>query len=73
MVNVNDSTGVRLNKTIRSLINDAGGFENFSFVERDLSNFLGKERRLLWKEGDGQALLAYFSRMQMQNGNFCYR
>ena len=71
-IHMNDSAGIRVNKTHCSLVQDAGGYKNVSFVERVIRNFIAKERRLLGKDGDGKALVDYFSRMQQQNNNFFY-
>lgn len=69
---INDEAGVRVNKSFRSMVCDAGGYENLTFVERDVRNFVAKERRLLGKEGDGRALLNYFARMRECNKDFFY-
>jgi len=47
---INDEAGVRVNKSFRSIVCDAGGYENLTFVEIDVRNFVTKERRLLGKE-----------------------
>lgn len=39
--NMNDNAGVRINKSFISLVNDAGGFENIQFMERDTHNYIG--------------------------------
>jgi hypothetical protein len=69
---INDQAGVRVNKSFRSMVCDAGGYENLTFVERDVRNFVAKERHLLGKEGDGRALLSYFARMRECNKDFFY-
>ncbi|XP_027915202.1 protein FAR1-RELATED SEQUENCE 5-like [Vigna unguiculata] len=69
---INDEAGVRINKSFRSLVFYAGGYENLEFVERDVRNYLGVKRRALGKNGDGQALLNHFSRMRELNSNFFY-
>jgi len=51
-LDINDKVGVRLNKTFRSLVGHAGGFENLQFVERDARNYIGQQRRAFGKEGD---------------------
>ncbi|XP_052728548.1 protein FAR1-RELATED SEQUENCE 5-like [Vigna angularis] len=71
-LNMNDNSGVRINKSFISLVNEAGGFENMQFVERDARNYIGQQRRDLCKEGDGQTLLRYFSRMRELNNDFFY-
>ena len=59
-LNINDEAGVPVHKSFRSLVSDAGGFENLDFVERDARNYIGQQRRALGKEGNGQALLNTF-------------
>ena len=61
-----------MNKSFHSIVCDVGGYENLTFVERDVRNFVTKERRLLGKEGDGRALLNYFARMTECNKDFFY-
>jgi zinc finger SWIM domain-containing protein 3 len=67
---INDNVGVRVNSSIKSSIVEAGGYENVTYNEKDVRNFLDKERRLKCWEGDGQALHDYFVRMQGKNSNF---
>ncbi|XP_052722996.1 protein FAR1-RELATED SEQUENCE 5 isoform X1 [Vigna angularis] len=69
---VNHDAGVRLNKSFLSIVNDAGGYENMDFVERDARNYIGQHRRSLCKDGDGQALLRHFSSMKDRNNEFFY-
>jgi hypothetical protein len=71
-ITINDDAGVTINKTFQSLVKDAGGHENIPFCETDVRNYINKERRAIGKEGDGQALLSYFSQMREQNANFFY-
>ena len=35
---LNDKAGIRMNKNINSLVVEAGGHENLSFVEKDVRN-----------------------------------
>uniref|UniRef100_A0A2N9IND8 Protein FAR1-RELATED SEQUENCE n=1 Tax=Fagus sylvatica TaxID=28930 RepID=A0A2N9IND8_FAGSY len=67
---INDNAGVRINSSIKASVVEAGGYENVTYNQRDVRNFLEKERRLKCKEGDGQALHDYFVRMQAKNSNF---
>uniref|UniRef100_A0A2N9I5N6 FAR1 domain-containing protein n=1 Tax=Fagus sylvatica TaxID=28930 RepID=A0A2N9I5N6_FAGSY len=67
---INDNAGVRINSSIKASIVEAGGYENVTYNQRDVRNFLEKERRLKCKEGDRQALHDYFVRMQAKNSNF---
>ena len=67
---INDNAGVRVNNSIKSSIVEAGGYENVTYNQKDVRNFLDKERRLKCREGDGQALHDYFVRMQGKNSNF---
>ena len=67
---INDNAGVRVNSSIKSSIVEAGSYENVTYNEKDIHNFLDKERRLKCKQGDGQALHDYFVRIQGKNSNF---
>jgi len=71
-LDMNDEAGVRINKSFQSLVCDVGGFENLPFVERDVRNYIGRQRRALGKEGDGQALMAHFSHMRQMNNEFYF-
>ena len=61
---INDNASVRANSIIKSSIFEVGGYENMTYNQKDVCNFLNKERRLKCREGDGQALHNYFVRMQ---------
>uniref|UniRef100_A0A2N9IDU1 Protein FAR1-RELATED SEQUENCE n=1 Tax=Fagus sylvatica TaxID=28930 RepID=A0A2N9IDU1_FAGSY len=63
---INDNAGVRVNSSIKSSIVEAGGYENVTYNEKYVRNFLDKEHRLKCREGDGQALHDYFVRMKMK-------
>ena len=67
---INDNAGVRVNSSIKSAIVEARGYENVTYNQKDVRNFLDKERHLKCREGDGQALHDYFVRMQGKNSNF---
>ena len=43
-----------------------------SFSERNVRNYVQKERRAIGKDRDTKALLSYFSRIKEQNCNFIY-
>ena len=70
-LDINEQVDVRLNKTFRSLVGHAGGFENLQFVEQDTRNYIGQQRRA-FGEGDGQTLMQHFSRMRELNNYFYY-
>ena len=67
---INDNADVRVNSSIKYFIIEAGGYENVTYNQKDVRNFLDKKRRLKCREGDGQALHDYFVRMQGKNSNF---
>ena len=71
-LDINDQASVRLNKTFRSLVGHVGGFENLDFVECDTRNYIGQQRRVFGKEGDGQILMQHFSTMRELNNYFYY-
>jgi zinc finger SWIM domain-containing protein 3 len=50
---INDNAGVRINSSIKASIVEVWGYENVTYNQRDVRNFLEKERRLKCKEGDG--------------------
>ena len=54
---MNDVVGVRLNKSYQTFVCKVRGYKSVLFVERDVLNFMSKQRRALGKEGDGKALL----------------
>jgi hypothetical protein len=59
-----------IDSSIKSSIFEAGGYENVTYNQKDVRNFLDKKCRLKSREGDGQALHDYFVRMQDKNSNF---
>jgi hypothetical protein len=67
---INNNADVRINSSMKSSIVEAGGYENVTYNEKDVRNFLNKERRLKCREGDRQALHDYFVRMQGKIFNF---
>ncbi|XP_020080380.1 protein FAR-RED IMPAIRED RESPONSE 1-like [Ananas comosus] len=71
-LDLNDRTGIRLNKNFNSIAVEAGGYENLTFGENDARNYIEKVRRLRLGEGDGEAICNYFREMQERNGNFFY-
>ncbi|XP_027355103.1 protein FAR-RED IMPAIRED RESPONSE 1-like [Abrus precatorius] len=71
-IETNHEARVEMNKTIQSLVCDVGGYENLSFAERDVRNYVQKKRYINGKQGDGRALTSYFLRMQEQNRSFFY-
>jgi len=54
---------MRITKSFRSLVSSAGGYENMKFIERDVRNYVGEQRKALSKHDDGKELLSHFSRM----------
>ena len=72
VIDINDQAGVRLNRSFRSLVFEAGGYKNLDFMERDVGNYIGQQRRALVKDGDGQALFNHFSRMRDLNKEFFF-
>jgi len=72
VIDINDQAGVCLNKSFRSLEFEAGGYENLDFVERDVRNYIGQQRRALVNDGDGQALFNHFSRIRELNKDFFF-
>jgi zinc finger SWIM domain-containing protein 3 len=50
---INDNAGVKVNSSIKSSIVEVGGYENVTYNQKDVRNFLDKKRRLKCREGDG--------------------
>ncbi|XP_074377616.1 protein FAR-RED IMPAIRED RESPONSE 1-like [Apium graveolens] len=69
---MNDIAGIRPNKSYHSIVVEAGGPKNMSFLEKDCRNFLDKVRRLRLGEGDANAINNYFLKMQADNSKFFY-
>jgi len=49
-----------------------GFFNNLDFLERYARNYICQQRCAFGKEGDGHALMVYFSRMREFNNEFYY-
>ena len=45
MLDINDDVGVRINKTFKSFVFAAGGYENLDFVERDVRNYVAQSSK----------------------------
>ena len=71
-IQVNDNVGVMIDKTFHSLVQAAVGYENSTFGERDVRNYIQKERRAIEKKRDAKALVSHFCKMKGQNYNFVY-
>jgi len=41
-IDLNDESGVKINKTYQSLVHATGGYDNLPFVERDVRNYLSQ-------------------------------
>ncbi|GER40606.1 FAR1-related protein, partial [Striga asiatica] len=68
---VNDIAGIPLHKSFNSVVVEAGGYENITFVEKDCRNYVEQARRLRLGEGDATAIQSYFSDMQAQCSDGC--
>jgi len=71
-LDMNGEVGVLINKSFQSLVCEAGGFEIVPFVERDVRNYIGKQRKRLCKDGDAQTLITHFLNMRQLNHDFFY-
>eukprot|EP00268_Persea_americana_P060800 TRINITY_DN7621_c0_g1_i17.p1 TRINITY_DN7621_c0_g1~~TRINITY_DN7621_c0_g1_i17.p1 ORF type:complete len:688 (+),score=91.08 TRINITY_DN7621_c0_g1_i17:321-2384(+) len=69
---LNDKAGIRLTKTVSSSVVEAGGHGNLTWLAKDARNYVDKLSRLELKEGDAEAMLSYFKKMQQVNGSFFY-
>ncbi|KAG6657029.1 hypothetical protein CIPAW_04G062400 [Carya illinoinensis] len=70
VLDTNDQAGIRMNKSFAALVQEAGGFENLPFNEKDCRNYIDKARHLRLGKGGAGALREYFARMQYKNDGF---
>ncbi|KAF5464628.1 hypothetical protein F2P56_014692 [Juglans regia] len=63
VLDTNDLAGIRMNKSFKSLVVGAGGFENLPFLEKNCRNYIDKVRHLRLREGGAGALRDYFLQM----------
>ncbi|XP_035547312.1 protein FAR-RED IMPAIRED RESPONSE 1-like [Juglans regia] len=70
---INDEAGIRLSKNFKSLVVEAGGYENCAFREKECRNYIDKARRLRLGVGGGVTLCNYFEDMQKRNPEFYYK
>jgi hypothetical protein len=64
--------GVRTSKIYATMAKQHGGYEKVGCLEKDVRNYLDKDRRLNLESGDANAMLEYFMRMQEENSRFFY-
>ncbi|KAJ3676162.1 hypothetical protein LUZ60_003574 [Juncus effusus] len=69
---LNDKVGIRTYKTYESLQIQAGGYENLTYLEKDLHNLMSRWRNSQNAEGDAMAMFNYFKRMTDDNSDFFY-
>ncbi|KAF5457881.1 hypothetical protein F2P56_021955 [Juglans regia] len=70
MLDTNDQADIRMNKSFDALVQEASGFENLPFNEKDCRNYIDKARHLRLGKGGAGALHDYFARMQFKNNGF---
>ncbi|XP_042962573.1 protein FAR1-RELATED SEQUENCE 5-like [Carya illinoinensis] len=69
---INDEAGIRTSKTFKSVVVEAGGYENVPFGEKECRNYIEKARQLRLGVGGVEALMNYFQDMQKKNADFYY-
>ncbi|KAH9705402.1 protein FAR1-RELATED SEQUENCE [Citrus sinensis] len=69
---INEEAGIKMAQSFKSIVVEAGGFENVSFLERDATNHVDKVRRLRLGEGDAIAIQRYFQKMRTENDGFYF-
>ncbi|GAB2283912.1 Anaphase-promoting complex subunit 10 [Dionaea muscipula] len=67
---LNRETGININKSVSSCQREAGGAQNFTWLEKDAENHLDEIRCHQLKGGDAQTMLQYFIKQQKENHNF---
>ncbi|XP_031252665.1 protein FAR1-RELATED SEQUENCE 5-like [Pistacia vera] len=69
---VNDKARIRSNKNFNSLLVEADGAKNLTFLQKDCRNYIEKVRKTRLGVGDAIAIQKYFLKMQKDNPNFFY-
>ncbi|KAH9727253.1 protein FAR1-RELATED SEQUENCE [Citrus sinensis] len=69
---INEEAGIKMAQSFKSIVVEAGDFENVSFLERDARNHVDKVRRLRLGEGDAIAIQRFFQKMQTENDGFYF-
>ncbi|XP_024035513.1 protein FAR1-RELATED SEQUENCE 5-like [Citrus sinensis] len=72
ILEINEEAGIKMAQSFKSIVVEASGFENVSFLERDARNHVNKVRRLRLGEGDVIAIQRYFQKMQTENDGFYF-
>ncbi|XP_026398365.1 protein FAR1-RELATED SEQUENCE 5-like [Papaver somniferum] len=71
-IDLNDQSGIPMEKTFRSVVNQYGGYDKVDCSEKDCRNALAEIRRLRLGEGDATALMKYFSKKVKENSGFYF-
>ena len=53
---VNDQAGINVSRNFRSMVVEASGYDNLTFGEKDVRNYIDKLRRLRLGTGDAEAI-----------------
>ena len=61
---INDLAGVRMSKSVRSIVFEDGGYENMSCLEKDCRNHIESVKKLRLGEGDTQVVSNFFVNIQ---------
>ncbi|XP_073121577.1 protein FAR1-RELATED SEQUENCE 4-like [Henckelia pumila] len=69
---VNDIAVIPLHKSYNSVVVEAGGYENMTFIENDCRNYIDKVRKLRLGGGDAATIQAYFPKMQSLSPGFFF-
>ncbi|CAL1380852.1 unnamed protein product [Linum trigynum] len=69
---LNDSAGIRLTKSVRSIAIEEGGYENMGCLASDCRRHVQNARNLRLGEGDARAMLKLFENMKKENEDFFY-
>ena len=69
---INEEVGIKMAQSFKSIVVEAGGFENVSFLEKDARNHVDKVRRLRLGEEDAAAIQKYFKKIQAKNDGFFF-
>ncbi|XP_042950352.1 protein FAR1-RELATED SEQUENCE 5-like [Carya illinoinensis] len=70
VLDINDQARIRMSKSFASLVQEAGGFENLPFNEKDCCNYIDRAHHLRLGKGGVGVLREYFTQMQYKNDRF---
>ncbi|KAJ3683105.1 hypothetical protein LUZ60_013332 [Juncus effusus] len=71
-IEINDRAGIPQKHLFRSVIAQSDGFDNSTYIERDLYNHIMRSRSIQMAEGDAAGMLKYLQQCQEASPDFFY-